>query len=220
MSNFFAAIDRRSLALFIEKLPDGSNRALGGGCFFMRRDIILTAKHVLVDAVEQQKPLFVANGSDDGKLFGARPLHFYSHPEIDLALVQVSTDGLQIDHPLYPSHFALHEATGSVGAGYDRNASNNAANTWCFGIHAITKLNAEKRERKAGSVEYALQFEAPWMEPGCSGGPVITSGGGVAAVLIQSFTTANDTTDEHRNASVGLRVSIRWLRHFVHPLSI
>ena len=208
MSQFFAQLDNRSLCLFVEKLPHGSNRALGGGCFFMRRDLILTAKHVVEDAVAQQRPIFVANGSENGKLLAARPRHLYAHPEIDIALVQVSTDDLHIDHPLYPSHFPLHVETGAVGVGYDRHASDNSANTWVFGVHRIDKFESQKRERYHGSIEYALHFEAPWMESGCSGGPVITSGGGVAAVLIQDFTTASDTSQEDVPKAFGRATSV------------
>ena len=41
-----AEIDHGSLCVFVEKLADGSNFALRTDCFFMRRDLVLTAKHV------------------------------------------------------------------------------------------------------------------------------------------------------------------------------
>jgi len=191
----FCSFDKHSVCVFVEKLSDGSNHALGSGCFFMKRDIVLTAKHVLEEAVENKKPVFIANGSENGKLFGARPLRFYPHPEIDLALVQVSTEGLKIDHPFYPSHFALNETTGTVAAGYDRNASDNVNNSWVVGLHRIESFEIERREHRLGSKEYTLHFEAPWIEPGCSGGPVITAGGGVAAVLIQGFANVKDSAE-------------------------
>jgi S1-C subfamily serine protease len=196
MKRILGHVDSHALALFIEVLPNGGRRALGSGCFFMRRDLILTAKHVLEEVVEQQRPIYVANGSDNGKLFGARPLSFFSHQDIDLGLVRVSTEGLQLDHPLYPSHYALHEATGAVGVGYDRTASDNSTNSWQFGVHQISNLDVEERERNSGSVEYSLQFEAPWMQPGCSGGPVITPGGGVAAVLVEGFSVHTESAHE------------------------
>src|SRR5476649_969392 len=99
---FFAAFDKRSLCLILECLPDGKFRALGSGCFFMKRDIVLTAKHVLSDVLAERRPFFITNGSADGKLFQARPMEAFQHPEIDLTLVRVATDGLQIDHPLFP----------------------------------------------------------------------------------------------------------------------
>jgi len=196
MNNILSHIDTRALALFIEVLPDGRRRALGGGCFFIHRDLIITAKHVLEEVVTERRKIYVANGSIDGKLLGAKPLSFFAHPDIDLGLVRISTEDLHLEHPLFPSHFALHESTGAVGVGYDRKKSDNSTNNWNFGAHPIAAFEVEKRERNSGSVEYSLQFDAPWMEPGCSGGPVITRGGGVAAVLVESFSLQSDSTQE------------------------
>lgn len=83
--NFRAAIDDRAICLFMEKLPNGTNRALGGGFFFMKPNIVLTARHVVEGVVESQRPVFLVNGSERGRLTGARLLHFCPHENIDLA---------------------------------------------------------------------------------------------------------------------------------------
>jgi hypothetical protein len=48
----------------------------------MRRDLVLTAKHVLDEAVEEERPIFLVNGSDEGRLTWASLRKLYSHPEI------------------------------------------------------------------------------------------------------------------------------------------
>jgi Trypsin-like serine proteases, typically periplasmic, contain C-terminal PDZ domain len=151
----------------------------------MRRDLVLTAKHVLDEAVEEERPIFLVNGSDEGRLTCASLRKLYSHPEIDLALVQVALEDLRIDHPLFPAHFPLNQGQGAIAFGYNRSMSNNATNTWVFSAHEVKAFTPQKRERYFGSIEFVLEFDAPWIEPGFSGGPVITIGGGVVAVLTE-----------------------------------
>jgi len=191
MDGIFAQLDKFSLCLVVELIPGGGQHALGSGCFFMRRDIVLTARHVVLEAFERGKQMEIVYGSDEGRLCATAPQGFFFHPEIDIALVRVSLDGLKVQHPFFPSHFPLHK--GAIGIGYDKGASDNTARHWTFAANKIERFESEKRERYHGSIEYTLQFEAPWMSPGCSGGPVITQGGGVAAVLIEDFSKADDT---------------------------
>lgn len=196
-----AEIDNRSLCIFIERLADGSNKALGTGCFFMHRDLVLTAKHVLEKAVHERRQLFIANGSDQGNLFGARPELFLPHPTIDLALVKVSEQYLNVERPLYPAHFSLNKNSGSIAIGYSKSLSNNAANDWTLLCHHVKSFTVQERERSVSPVEYTLEFESSWITPGCSGGPVITLGGGVVAVLIDAFAECQDTTEAIPKAS-------------------
>lgn len=188
----FAEIDDRSLCIFVEKLPDGRNHALGTGCFFIRRDLVLTARHVLDKVVQERSNVFIANGSNQEKLFGARPKLFFPHPKVDLALVKVSEEDLHIDRPLFPAHFPLNKKSGAIAIGYNREASTNAANSWVLTANKVSDFSVQERERSEGSLEYVLDFSAPWMTPGCSGGPIITLGGGVVAVMIETFVEQDD----------------------------
>lgn len=198
MTTTIAKIDKRSLCIFVERLADGSNRALGTGCFFIHRHLVLTAKHVLENVVREQRQIFIANDSNQGRLSGARPELFFPHPTIDLALVKVSEQDLNIEHPLYPAHFSLNTASGGIAIGYNKSLSNNLINDWTLSVHSISSFDVQERERSAGPIEYILNFEAPWITPGCSGGPVITLGGGIVAVLTETF------TDECQNTTISI----------------
>ena len=189
--NFRAAIDDRAICLFVEKLQNGTNHALGGGCFFMKPNIVLTARHVLEGVVERQRPVFLVNGREHGRLTGARPLHFYPHENIDLALVEVSNESERPVRPLFPAHHSLSASDGFLAIGYDRDLSCNGTNSWVLKIERVASFQEEVRTRTDSPVEYILNFSAPWMKPGYSGGPVIAAGGGVAAVLIQQYGDAS-----------------------------
>ena len=191
-SDFTATIDDRSICLFVEKRPDGTNHALGGGCFFVKPNLVLTAKHVLEGVVEDKRPVFLVNGSAGGRLTGARPLRFFPHATVDLALVEVSNESERPVRPLYPAHHSLNATGGFAAIGYDRDLSCNATNSWVLKVERVASFREEVRTRTNAPVEYILNFTAPWMKPGYSGGPVIASGGGVAAVLIQQYCDAAD----------------------------
>ena len=83
------------------ELADGSNHALETGCFFVRRDLVLTAKHVLEEVVKDQRKVFIANGSVQGRLLGAAAPGWFTPSPRRLALVKVSGDGLHVERPLY-----------------------------------------------------------------------------------------------------------------------
>lgn len=202
MTDFYAELDNRSLCVFVEMSDDGPGKPFGTGCFFMKRDLVLTAKHVLEDVVREQRPFFIANGSEGGRLIGATPKLVFSHTDVDLSLVRVSPDGLQITNPLFPAHFPLNKPTGAMAAGYRRDLSDTAKSSWTLAVHKVADFEAQKWERYSGFKEFVLQFDAPWMEPGCSGGPVITLGGGVVAVLTEGFSNdVSDTTQPALRAS-------------------
>jgi S1-C subfamily serine protease len=194
MTDFYAELDRRSLCVFLEILKDGSSKPFGTGCVFMKRDLVLTARHVL-EGIDEQRPIFIANGSEGGRLIGANPKLVFSHPDVDLALVRVSLEELQINYPLFPGHFPLNKRVGAIAFGYRRDLSDASKRSWTLAAHEVADFEPQNWERYSGFKEFVLQFDAPWMEPGCSGGPVITLGGGVVAVLTEAFSSdASDTS--------------------------
>lgn len=191
-SSFSATIDNRAICLFVESKADGENHALGGGCFFIKPNLVLTAKHVLEGVVEDQRRVFLVNGATGGRLTGARPLRFFPHATVDLALVEVSNESERPVRPLYPAHHSLNAESGLVAIGYDRDLSCNATNSWVLKAEQVASFQEDIRSRSNAGDEYVLNFAAPWMKPGYSGGPVISSGGGVAAVLIEQYGDATN----------------------------
>lgn len=99
----------------------------------------------------------------------------------------MSEDDLVIERPLFPAHFPMNRDTGNIAIGYDRDRSDNASNSWTLMANKVHSFEAEIRERSGGHIEYSLDFDAAWMLPGYSGGPVISLGGGVVSVMTESF---------------------------------
>lgn len=202
----FAEIDRRALCIFVQKMADGSNRAFGSGCFFIRRDIILTAKHVVQDCGHEQSPICVVCGSEEGRLKGARPIEYWSHAEIDIGLVRVEANDDLPTQPLFPAHLDQNRHAGAISLGLKISKSSNLDNSWVAEANHVKLFTVEKRER-TGSIEVVMEYEAPFIERGNSGGPLLAMGGGVIAVTTQLFTNV-ESSDGVKRERMGRATSV------------
>lgn len=187
--NLSFSVDARTLCVLFSR-SDSEWSAIGSGCIFMRRDLVLTAKHVVTDRPVADSPMRVANGLKIGnELALADVSAYWCHPDIDIALLKLSAPGavyLDVSHPLYPSHFSLNDTLGCGAVGFDKAESSPEAHRWILKAHHVSSFTAVTRNR-ASSDEFCLEFEAPWIASGYSGGPLLGEGGGVIGVIIQVF---------------------------------
>lgn len=187
MSEFFtAAIDPKSICLFFERKSNTQDHAYGTGCFFMRSDLVLTAKHIIEEAIKMNKELFLE--SLDNRSIKPQKIDFEKtimHPKRDLALIKLDASSLPEIHPFFPAHFSMNTKHGAVVIGYNRDLSDGVAGSWKWSVEMIKEFEVIERERSDGSLEFTLEFNAPWIKPGFSGGPVLSLGGGVIAVIIE-----------------------------------
>jgi hypothetical protein len=72
--------------------------------------------------------------------------------------------------------------------------------------HHIPVIKIEEHSR-CNSDEYVLDFEAPWMVPGNSGGPVLAEGGGVVAIMKEFYEAAESNTSA-RGTRIGRATSV------------
>jgi hypothetical protein len=196
-------IDQRAICVFCQIDDGGTHRAFGTGFFFMKNNLIATAKHVVEDVVASQRPTYVMNGK--GK--GAKPEECWNHPYVDLALVKCASKDLNApDVPLFPAGFQFNRGGGCVGVGYSKLKSDTKNRIWAAEAFHIKTFNELRRDR-ANSIEWTIEFENDWMEGGCSGGPILSAGGGVIAVLIESA-TQNAPGNSPSNVRTGRATSI------------
>ncbi len=190
MGNTFSiTVDARVFCTLFSHSDRGWS-AIGSGCIFMRRDLVLTAKHVVEDRPSSDSPMRAANGSKDGsEIISADVEAYWCHPDIDIALLKLTPEGasqLGGSRPLYPSHFSLNDRLGVAAVGYDKASSNPDAGLWVNKVHHLSEFTSVERNRTS-SDEFCLEFEAPWVAGGYSGGPLIGEGGGVIGVIIQVY---------------------------------
>jgi S1-C subfamily serine protease len=208
-TNLWASIDKNALCVFVDAQDEANLRPFGTGFFFMRRDLILTAKHVVDTFFDEPVRIGITNGSTDGKSLGLNPIALLRLSSFDLALVQVSTDGLQMDVPLFPSHHRMSKVTGFIGVGFNKSSSDLQAENrnWHLYAHQISDFKTATWEAKSGMKADMIEFPAPWITPGYSGGPLIANGGGVAGVLLEGFCNVDEVNSSAEKV-IGRAVSV------------
>lgn len=194
-NNLSFSVDARVFCTLFS-LADCEWSAIGSGCVFMRRNLVLTAKHVVEDRPSLDSPIRVANGLKDGvELVSVNVTEYWCHPDIDIALLKLTdhgTDRLKVSHPLFPSHFSFNDRVGFAAVGYDRASSDPQSQLWVNKVHHVSKFSTVQRNR-ASSDEYCIEFDAPWIAGGYSGGPLLSEGGGVIGVIIQVYESVEET---------------------------
>lgn len=164
----------------IDSIRDGRQWRMGTGFVFLRRNWLVTAKHVVFDESTQQlrAPQFVVatDPNVEGKLLEVERYHL--HPYHDLAVLEVAGDICL--RPFYPAHLETkqHERLTCIGF----SPSSSSFGKINFNALAIEKYKIERRERDSG-VEELIEFEYKGTEGGNSGGPIFSEGAGVVAVI-------------------------------------
>ena len=187
-------------------VPRGKAETVGSGFFFMRRDIVVTAKHVITDRIDPNAPFQILQPRFDGTREGIRAIDWCPLDEVDAAMIRVDKTYVRISHPLFPSHYGMNNKKGFVALGYNRDFDSERENTWAVFAHHVRMTETQVRERK-NSKEYVLHYDANWAQPGYSGGPIITEGGGVVALMIEMF-APQESSCERRPRTNGRATSI------------
>lgn len=161
-------------------IGDGrTGRLLGTGFACLRREWMVTAKHVVFR---------------DGLLLDQIVIHpleggpyptelLFAHPELDLAVLRWA--GGPVRTPLYPGHERFTGSAGLICVGYAPSLGKVNGSAHLF-VNEITKYERETRSRRSVEEEL-ITFSAPFLEGGHSGGPVLGEGGSVVGVIIQGF---------------------------------
>jgi len=170
---------------------------IGSGCFFMKHNLVLTAKHVVEDRKSPNSNLKIANGLKSGnQLLNVDVTDCWSHPDIDISLLHIQDDQvgqLEVTHPLFPSHYSYTTTNGFAVAGYDAPSSNTDQYSWKIMFHHVKHFNESQRSRTSSN-EFCLEFKAPWIHAGYSGAPILGEGGGVIGVVTQAFNAVEEST--------------------------
>jgi len=165
--------EQQQIALFAKVAPAvifiGDERSLGTGFFVAESGLALTAAHV-VDG--RRDVNVVLHG---GKRTRARVIA--SHPDVDLALLQVTIDRAPRWLPLATSvDLRVGQWVGAVGHGL--------GGVWAFTVGMVSNLYEAKHGAEI------VQTQIP-LNPGNSGGPIFDRTGRAVAVVSKGATTGN-----------------------------
>lgn len=162
-------IDPNSICIFYRVYEDGTRKPFGTGFFFMDRDLVATAKHIMEDHANARTPyaLLVRPSQSPEGYFATECVY---HIEQDLALVR-----LEQSHPVVPLAPCFETKEGFFLVGYDPPTESVL-------VRPVPKfVTPDPREGKL-STTFFFEWDGP-VNPGNSGGPLIGSDGGVAGLL-------------------------------------
>jgi hypothetical protein len=171
-------IDDKSLFIICDR---EEKRPLGTGFCFIKREWVVTAKHVVMDDGVFRQSLSVLPLKERE----LRASVMFSHPNHDLAVLQLEEPS-PCRTPLFPSYEKFTGRKGLICCGYAPSLSNHEKKEVSIYVNQILTYDREQRTRLHVD-EDLIAFEAPFLEGGHSGGPILGEGGGVVAVTIQGF---------------------------------
>ena len=149
--------------------------SLGCGFLFLRKDWIVTAKHVVVD--------------EDGNVrqnIYAKYQHIEIncevtaiHDEIDIAILLITEKENPCHKPLYLGYSDLSVIDEAMALAHTPSSGGK------FSFTTIKKFDESTRERS--TEEHIIEFESDTYEPGSSGGIIFGQGTTVIGVIINTF---------------------------------
>ena len=159
-----------SLCLLHRIEQDGSSRVLGSGFFFMDKDVVATAKHIMEEVENARSPFFLRiQPVGSNQLFKAVECCY--HAEQDLAFVKLDRPHDDAP-PLIPGF--------STEAGFMYVAYNPRAGRPL--VKFVPSFRTPPPRETDNSITHFFEWDSP-TDPGNSGGPVIATDGGVVAIL-------------------------------------
>lgn len=154
------------------------NKLLGTASVFIRRNWLLTAKHVVLCEGLPRENICAIFGA---KEIPARVIYF--HKEVDLAVLELSETICR--YPLASGYASLTGSKGLFCIGYSPTKTELHKRPSLY-VNDVSSFEHEARERDFG-IEELIIFEAPYSEGGHSGGPILGEGGSIVGVTIQNF---------------------------------
>ena len=161
--------DGNAICVFYKMTQDGACRPFGTGFFFMEKDLVATAKHIMQDHANVNEPytLIIRPALSPEGCLADQCLY---HIEQDLALVK-----LKRAYPVVPFLPCMGTNEGFVCLGYDPP-------TEAIMVRSVPIFHTpDPREGKL-SITYSFEWDGP-INPGNSGGPLIGPDGGVAGII-------------------------------------
>ncbi len=162
-------LDKNSICIFYKIEEDGTRKAFGTGFFFLDNDLVATAKHIMEDYANAQKPYTLLIRPSQ-LLDGCFPVQCAYHIEQDLALIK-----LERGYPVVPLRPCFETKEGFFCIGYDPP-------TESIIVRPVPKFYTPEPREGKHSTTFFFEWDGP-INPGNSGGPLIGSDGGVAGLL-------------------------------------
>ena len=154
---------------------------LGTGFYFLQTRFFVTAKHVVVHQETgdiRRNLVLMQNGPHYPRAHIA-----FQHPSLDLAVLEIEHPYCSV--PLYPSDQRLTGRHGLRYWGYAPKKSDKVAHNYVVAVVDIPSYECEPARERNDGTEWLLRFNSDLTEHGHSGGPVLATGGGVVAVIIE-----------------------------------
>jgi hypothetical protein len=180
MESLSIKIDTRSIGTVYDVIE---RRPLGTGFALLKPDWIVTARHVVVKDNLPRPELGMVLGGGIGYV-DVKILVL--HPILDLAVLQLQKPQV-CERPFFPSYEEYSGSRGLFYIGYSPKKSSDNEDELVLAVSHISTYERLQLERKQGEVEDWITFEAPFVEGGNSGCPVLGEGGGVVAIVIQAY---------------------------------
>ena len=162
-------LDKKSICIFYKIEEDGTRKAFGTGFFFLDNDLVATARHIMEDYANAQKPYTLLIRPSQ-LLDGCFPVQCAYHIEQDLALIK-----LERAYPVVPLCPCMETKEGFFCIGYDPP-------TESIIVRPVPKFYMPEPRDGKHSTTFFFEWDGP-INPGNSGGPLIGSDGGVAGLL-------------------------------------
>lgn len=176
-------------------------KPIGTGFSFIKPHWVITAKHVVMDYGELRKNLSLISLKKDEVNVSVS----FIHPTLDIAVLQIE-DPSFCNTPLFPSHERFTGKNGLFYCGYSPLNSNREVKEYGMLVCTIPSYSKEERERD-NETEQTIIFDAPDIEGGHSGGPILGAGGGVVGIIIDGISG--------ENGSVGRATSVHALLKYL-----
>ncbi|MEQ1598043.1 MAG: serine protease [Methylotenera sp.] len=178
MTKLSADIDPSAVSIIVDQ---STHRPLGTGFYFLQPKFFVTAKHVVVDDQTGEIRSNLVLMQNQPNYPQVKPI--FLHPSLDLAVLEVDTP--QCTVPLYPSDQRISGHHGLQYWGYAPSLSDKNTHNYAVAVVDIPTYECEQPRERSDGTEWTLKFDSNLSEGGHSGGPVLATGGGVVAVMIE-----------------------------------